>query len=100
MEQTIEDKSHLENYIEEITQELAEKTPALQQLRRDYDQTTTNCNNLTLKLNALFQECEELRLESQESVGKARSTERENARLKALVGDLGRQVKVGHHVCS
>lgn len=87
-------KLELDNYIEEITQELAEKTPALQQLRRDYDQALTNSNQLTTKLNAMFEECETLRLESEDSVHQARATERENGRLKQLVGDLGRQVKV------
>ena len=89
----------LDNYIEEITQELAEKTPALQQLRRDHDQAMNNCNQLTVKLNALFEECETLRLESEDSIRQTKATERENGRLKQLVGDLGRQVKVSFPRC-
>ena len=90
-----EEKLRLENYIEEVTQELAEKTPALHQLRKDHDQAISNCNQLTTKLNSLFEECETLRLESEDSVRQCRVTERENGRLKQLAGDLGRQVKVG-----
>ena len=82
-----------------MTQELAEKTPALQQLRKDHDQAITNCNQLTSNVNTLFEECETLRLESQDSVKQARATERENARLKMLVGDMGRQVKVSPAMC-
>lgn len=89
-----EEKFRLDNYIEEVTQELAEKTPALQQLRKDHDQAVSNCSQLTTKLNALFEECETLRLESEDSVRQCRATERENGRLKQLAGDLGRQVKV------
>ena len=89
-----EEKFRLEHYIEEINSELAEKTPALQQLRRDHNQAVANCSQLTTKLNALFEECETLRLESEDSVHRARATDRENARLKLLVHDLGRQVKV------
>ncbi len=89
-----EEKFRLENYIEEINSELAEKTPALQQLRRDHNQAVSNCSQLTTKLNALFEECETLRLESEDSVRQARATDRENDRLKLLVHDLSRQVKV------
>ena len=89
-----EEKVLLENTITDITHELAEKTPALQQLRREHDQVLTNCNQLTNKLNTLFEECESLRLESDESMRQAKATDRENARLKELAGDLGRQVKV------
>ena len=88
------EKAHLEHYIEEINSELAEKTPALQQLQRDHNQAVSNCAQLTSKLNALFEECETHRLESEDSVRQARTTDRENARLKMLVHDLGRQVKV------
>lgn len=77
-----------------MTQDLAEKTPVLQQLRKDHDQAVSNCNQLTTKLNTLFEECETLRLESEDSVRQSRANERENARLKQLVNDLGRQIKV------
>ena len=94
LQQVSEEKVLLENTITDITHELAEKTPALQQLRREHDQVLTNCNQLTNKLNSLFEECESLRLESDESMRQAKATDRENARLKELAGDLGRQVKV------
>ena len=90
----MDEKQRLENYIDEVNQELEEKTPALQKLRRDHDQAVMNCDQLTTKLNSLFEECEMLRVESEDSVRQARASERENARLKLLVGDLGRQVKV------
>ena len=96
LQRVSDDKLRLDNYIEEVTQELAEKTPALQQLRKSHDQAVSNCNQLTTKLNALFEECETLRLESDDSVRQCKATERENARLKSLVGDLGRQVKVSY----
>ena len=85
---------HLLNHIEQITEELEEKAPALQKLRRDYDQTLISNNSLTTKLNTLFEDSEILRLESEDSVRQAKVCERENARLKSVNGDLGRQVKV------
>ena len=97
LERVSGEKTHLLNHVNEITAELEEKTPALQQLRRDYDQAIVSNNNLTTKLNALFEECETLRLESEDSVSLAKASERENARLKDLSGDLGRQVKVCVH---
>lgn len=98
LQEVSDEKRRLENYIEEVNQELEEKTPALQKLRRDHDQAVLNCDQLTNKLNALFEECETLRVESEDSIRQARASERENSRLKLLVGDLGRQVKVGASV--
>ena len=40
------------------------------------------------------QECEMLRVESEDAVKQSRITERENKRLKLLTSDLGRQVQV------
>lgn len=93
-----EEKLRLDNYMEEVTQELAEKTPALQKLRKDHDQAVSNCNQLTTKLNSLFEECETLNLESEDSVRQFKASERENVRLKQLAGDLGRQIKVSNVV--
>lgn len=84
----------LNNYIEQIMQELNDKTPALQQLRRDYDTTMQSNTQLSQKLNGLFEECESLRLESEDSIKQAKVKERENQRLRQLSADLGRQVKV------
>ena len=75
-------------------QELNDKTPALQQLRRDYDTALQNNTQLSQKLNGMFEECESLRLESEDSVKQAKIKERENQRLRQLTADLGRQVKV------
>lgn len=94
LEEVSKEKMQLLNHVEQVTEELEEKTPALQQLRRDYDQALVSNNHLTTKLNTLFEEYETLRLESEDSVRLAKSSERENARLKDLVKDLGRQVKV------
>ena len=88
----------LNNYIEQIVQELDEKAPALQQLRRDYDLAEQNCSQLTQKLNAMFEECESLRLESEDTRRHASADSRENERLKQLCSDLGRQVKVGRQM--
>ena len=53
-----------------------------------------NCSTLTEKLNAMYDECATLRLESEDSVKLYKSSQRENQRLKVLTSDLGRQVKV------
>ena len=42
----------------------------------------------------VYQECETLRVESEEAIRQSRISERENKRLKTLTGDLGRQVQV------
>lgn len=94
LEQVSKEKMHLLNNLDQINEELEEKAPALQQLRRDYDQALVSNNSLTTKLNALFEEYETLQLESEDSVRLAKSSERENSRLRDLVRDLGRQVKV------
>ena len=74
--------------------ELNDKTPALQELRRNYDSVLQNNTQLSQKLNGLFEECESLRLESDDSVKQGKVKERENQRLRQLTADLGRQVKV------
>ena len=74
--------------------ELNDKTPALQELRRNYDTILQNNTQLSQKMNGLFEECESLRLESEDSVKQAKVKERENQRLRQLTADLGRQVKV------
>ena len=89
-----DENSRLNNYLEQIMQELDEKTPALQQLRRNYDSTLQNCEQVTQKLNAMYEECEMLRLESEDAVKEGKIHERENKRLKLLTTDLGRQVQV------
>lgn len=99
LEQVRGENVHLVNCVDQITEDLEEKTLTLQQLRRDYDQTIISSNNLTTKMNALFEESELLRLESEDSVRVAKARERENSRLKCLTGDLGRQVKV-HVMCA
>lgn len=96
LQQVSDEKRELENYVEQVSQELEEKGPALQQLRIDHDRAVLNCDQLTTKLNSLFEECEVLRLESEDSVRQARASERENARLNLVVKDLGRQVQVSH----
>ena len=40
-----------------------------------------------------YQECETLRMESEEAMQQFRLTDRENKRLKSLTGDLRRQVQ-------
>lgn len=87
----------LNNYIEQIVQDLDEKTPALQQLRRDYDRAEQNCQQLSQKLNGMFEECESMRLESEDARRNANADKRENERLKQLCNDLGRQVKVSRY---
>ena len=93
------EKVYLSNHIDRVTEELEEKVPALQQLRRDYDQALVGNNNLTTKLNALFEEYETLQLESEDAVRLSKSKDREIARLKNVGHDLGRQVKVCVCVC-
>ncbi len=56
---------------------------------------TQNCDQLTVKLSGMFEECEVLRMESEGAVKDAKLKDRENHRLKQLAGDLGRQVQVG-----
>lgn len=42
----------------------------------------------------VYQECQTLRMESEEAIKQSRIIERENKRLKMLTGDLGRQVQI------
>lgn len=59
-----------------------------------YFPASQKCDQLTVKLNGMFEECEMLRMESEEAVKDAKLKDRENQRLKLLTGDLGRQVQV------
>ena len=53
----------------------------------------SRCQSQQDQLENVLEECETLRLESEEALKVTRSVERENKRLKVLCGDLGRQVK-------
>ncbi len=88
----------LNNSIKQIEQELSEKTPALQKLRRDYDISRKTVDNLNSKLDGLMDECEKLRLEGDDSVRQYQGLKRENQRLKALTNDLGQQIKARNNV--
>ncbi len=99
MESVKQENQMLDNYIKQIDQELSEKTPALQKLRRDYDGSLTTITNLNSKLDALMEECETLRLEGEDSVKQYGGVVRDNKRLKALTTDLGQQIKVKHNNC-
>ena len=89
-----DENTRLTNYLTQIMQELDEKTPALQKLRRDHDTLATKCATLQNKVEEVLEENDTLRLESEESVKVSRSMERENKRLQDLCGDLGKQVRV------
>lgn len=41
----------MSNYLQQVLEELDEKTPALQQLRRNYDTAVQNCDQLTTQLS-------------------------------------------------
>lgn len=89
-----EENSHLNNYLQQILQELDEKTPALQKLRRDHDLAVKHCSDLQQKLESVIEECDLMRLEGEDEIKNLRASERENKRLQALISDLGRQVRV------
>ena len=40
------------NYLQQVLEELDEKTPALQQLRRNYDTAVQDCDRLTTQLGS------------------------------------------------
>ena len=46
LQQVSDERRELENYVEQVNQELEEKNPALQQLRRDHDRAVLNCDQL------------------------------------------------------
>jgi nucleoprotein TPR len=91
---TKDENSSLNNYLTQIMEELDEKTPALQRLRRDHDSLLKKCQEQQDKLVDLANECEMNRLEYEESLKTSKANDREIKRLKSLVGDLSRQVKV------
>ena len=88
-----EENTRLTNYLTQIMEELEEKTPRLQKLRRDYDLLMHTNQELQEKMETMVEDCETLRVEAEESLKYSRAIERENKRLKGLTGDLGRQVK-------
>ena len=88
-----EETARLNNYLTQIMQELEEKTPVLQKLRRDHDVFVRANQELQNKMEMIAEDSETLRVEAEESLKFSRVVERENKRLKVLTGDLGRQVK-------
>ena len=94
LEQEKEESTKLNNSITQIMQELDEKTPALQQLRVNYDAAVKSNEGMSQKLASVLEECEGLRYEAVDAVKQSRVTERENHRLKSLTSDLSRQVQV------
>ena len=94
LEQEKEESAKLNNSITQIVQELDEKTPALQQLRLNYDTAVKSNEAMTQKLALVLEECEGLRYEAEDAVKQSKATERENQRLKSLTSDLSRQVQV------
>lgn len=95
LEQEREENAKLNNSITQIMQELDEKTPALQQLRLNYDVAVKSNEAMSLRLSSSLEECEGLRYEAEDAVKQSKVTERENQRLKSLTADLSRQVQVG-----
>ena len=89
-----DENSRLNNYLTQIMQELDEKTPSLQKLRRDHDILVHTCEEQQNKIENVVDECESFRQEAEETIKHSRSLERENKRLKNLTGDLGRQVQL------
>ncbi len=88
-----EETARLNNYLTQIMEELEEKTPVLQRLRRDHDVLVRTNEELQNKMEMIAEESETLRLEAEESLKFSRVIERENKRLKTLTGDLSRQVR-------
>lgn len=88
-----EENARLNNYLTQILQELEEKTPVLQKLRRDHDLLLRANEELQKKMEDIVEDSETLRVEAEESLKYSRSIERENKRLKLLTGDLSKQVK-------
>lgn len=95
LEQEREENAKLNNNINQIMQELDEKTPALRQLRLNHDAAVKNNETMAQKLTSSLEECEGLRYEAEDAMKQSKVFERENQRLKSLAADLSRQVQVG-----
>ena len=93
LSQEREENARLNNYLAQILQELEEKTPVLQKLRRDHDLLVRTNEEMQQRMQGIAEESETLRIEAEESLKFSRVIERENKRLKSLTADLGRQVK-------
>ena len=93
LSQEREENARLNNYLTQILQELEEKTPVLQKLRRDHDLLVRTNEEMQQRMQGIAEESETLRIEAEESLKFSRVIERENKRLKSLTADLGRQVK-------
>ncbi|GBP80228.1 Nucleoprotein TPR [Eumeta japonica] len=92
LSQEKEENRRLNITINSIVQELEEKAPMLQKQKTEYEEALENNIAITQQLDSLVMECNRLRDECSESSKIANHFNRENARLKGELADLGRQV--------
>ncbi|RVE41975.1 hypothetical protein evm_013384 [Chilo suppressalis] len=87
-----EENRRLNITINTIVQELEEKAPMLQKQKAEYEEAVESNTALTQQIDSLLMECNRLRDDYGETSKIANHYNRENAKLKGELADLGRQV--------
>ncbi|XP_071835519.1 nucleoprotein TPR-like isoform X3 [Apostichopus japonicus] len=88
------ENQRLNEYMDQILQEIEEKAPILQQQREDYEKSLETTNQLSIRLDAALLECEQQRVTADEAERRRSHVMREKERLKQQTVDLGQQVRV------
>ncbi|XP_033645246.1 nucleoprotein TPR-like [Asterias rubens] len=84
----------LNDYLDQILEEVEEKAPIMQKQRDDYEKALQTTHQLSSRMDANLIECEQLRIAADEADRRANMSVREIIRLKQQCTDLGQQVRV------
>ncbi|PIK55813.1 putative nucleoprotein TPR-like [Apostichopus japonicus] len=90
------ENQRLNEYMDQILQEIEEKAPILQQQREDYEKSLETTNQLSIRLDAalLVRNVNSKRATADEAERRRGHVMREKERLKQQTVDLGQQVRV------
>uniref|UniRef100_T1J0B3 Nucleoprotein TPR n=1 Tax=Strigamia maritima TaxID=126957 RepID=T1J0B3_STRMM len=87
------ESERLNQYIDQILQEIEERAPQLKRQKEDYEKAVETNASLTRQLETALREFEGMRIETDEAKRKSGHFERENQRLMRQVADSGLQVR-------
>lgn len=88
------DNKRLNQYLEQILQEIEEKAPIVKKQREDYENSLKTITSMTKHHEVVMQEFDQLRLKADDCKRRSGQLERENKGLKQQCTDLGQQVRM------
>ncbi|XP_064626009.1 nucleoprotein TPR-like [Lineus longissimus] len=89
-----EENRRLNQYLDQILQEIEERTPVMKKQREDYEAAMQTINQMTSQLDTAMIEGEKTRIELDENHRRVGNLSRDNKRLQQQTVDLGLQVRM------